>query len=105
MRQLYHDERSQKTMRTWNNYKEFVKSIDDVNRIEIEELEMHAKIVSEIIARRNSLGLSQRDLAAICGIPQSSLARIETFKIIPKMDTVLKIMKPIGLGLTVTSLK
>lgn len=92
-------------MKTWSNYKDHVKSIDDVNRFEIEELEMHAKIVSEIIARRNSLGLSQRDLAAICGIPQSSLARIETFKIIPKMDTVLKIMKPIGLGLAVTSLK
>ena len=92
-------------MKTWSNYKDHVKSIDDVNRFEIEELEMHAKIVSEIIARRNSLGLSQRDLAAICGIPQSSLARIETFKIIPKMDTVLKIMLPIGLGLAVTSLK
>jgi len=92
-------------MKTWNNYKEYVKSLDEVSKQEIEELEMHANIVSEIIAKRNLLGLSQRELSAICGIPQSSLARIETFKITPKMDTILKIMRPLGLGLTVTTLR
>lgn len=92
-------------MKTWNNYKEYVKSLDEVSKQEIEELEMHANIVSAIIAKRNLLGLSQRELSAICGIPQSSLARIETFKIIPKMDTILKIMRPFGLGLTVTTLR
>lgn len=92
-------------MKTWNNYKEYVKSLDEVSKQEIEELEMHANIVSEIIAKRNLLGLSQRELSAICGIPQSSLARIETFKITPKMDTILKIMRPLGLGLTVITLR
>lgn len=92
-------------MKTWNNYKEYVKSLDETSKQEIEELEMHANIVSEIIAKRNLLGLSQRELSAICGIPQSSLARIETFKITPKMDTILKIMRPLGLGLTVTTLR
>ncbi len=92
-------------MKTWDNYKEYVKSIDDASKREVEELEMHANIVSEIIAKRNSLGLSQRQLSEICGIPQSSLARIETFKITPKMDTILKIMSPLGLRLTVTSYK
>lgn len=92
-------------MKTWNNYKEYVKSLDEASKQEIEELEMHANIVSEIIAKRNLLGLSQRELSAICGIPQSSLARIETFKITPKMDTILKIMRPLGLGLTVTTLR
>lgn len=92
-------------MKTWNNYKEYVKSLDEASKQEIEELEMHANIVSEIIAKRNLLGLSQRELSAICGIPQSSLARIETFKITPKMDTILKILRPLGLGLTVTILR
>lgn len=92
-------------MKTWNNYKEYVKSLDEASKREIEELEMHANIVSEIISKRNLLGLSQRELSAICGIPQSSLARIETFKITPKMDTILKIMRPLGLGLTVTTLR
>lgn len=42
------------------------------------------------------------DLADMCVIPQSSVARIETFKTIPKIDTLLKIMQPLGLKLTVS---
>ena len=63
---------------------------------------MLVSIVSAIIEKRNELGLSQRELASICGIPQSSVARIETFKTIPNLDTVLKIMQPLGLKLSVS---
>jgi predicted transcriptional regulator len=58
-------------MRTWNDYKEHVKAIDPEGKKDIEELEVLASIVSAIIEKRNELGLSQRDLASICGIPQS----------------------------------
>lgn len=89
-------------MRTWNDYKEHVKATDPEGKKDIEELEALASIVSAIIEKRNELGLSQRDLASICGIPQSSVARIETFKTIPNLDTVLKIMQPLGLKLSVS---
>jgi len=89
-------------MRTWNDYKEHVKRSDPEGKKDIEELEVLASIVSAIIEKRNELGLSQRDLASICGIPQSSVARIETFKTIPNLDTVLKIMQPLGLKLSVS---
>ena len=89
-------------MRTWNDYKEHVKAIDPEGKKDIEELEALASIVSAIIEKRNELGLSQRELASICGIPQSSVARIETFKTIPNLDTVLKIMQPLGLKLSVS---
>ena len=36
--------------------REYVKSIDDINRLENEEHEMHEKIISEIITRRDALG-------------------------------------------------
>jgi len=89
-------------MRTWNDYKEHVKAIDPEGKKDIEELEVLASIVSAIIEKRNELGLSQRELASICGIPQSSVARIETFKTIPNLDTILKIMQPLGLKLSVS---
>ena len=89
-------------MKTWNDYKEHVKAIDPKGKKDIEELEALASIVSAIIEKRNELGLSQRELASICGIPQSSVARIETFKTIPNLDTVLKIMQPLGLKLSVS---
>ena len=78
-------------MKSWNDYKNFVKNEDSTAKQDIEEIEELAGIVGKIIEKRNSLGLSQRELADICGIPQSSVARIETFKTIPKIDTLLKL--------------
>ncbi|MBR6939323.1 MAG: helix-turn-helix transcriptional regulator, partial [Clostridia bacterium] len=46
--------------------------------------------------------LSQRDLAELCGIPQSSVARIETFKTTPNVETLIKLLQPLGLKLTVS---
>ena len=37
----------------------------------------------------------------MCGIPQSSVARIESFQTTPNLDTLLKIMQPLGLKLVV----
>lgn len=90
-------------MKSWNDYKNFVKNEDSTAKQDIEEMEELAEIVGAIIEKRNSLGLSQRELADICGIPQSSVARIETFKTIPKIDTLLKIMQHLGLKLTVSA--
>ena len=47
------------------------------------------------------MGISQRELAAVCNIPQSSVARIESFKTTPKLDTLMKLMRPLGLTLQV----
>ena len=89
-------------MRTWEDYKNHVKGTDELSKKEIEEIEALASIVSAIIDKRNEMGLSQRDLAELCGIPQSSVARIETFKTTPNVETLLKLLQPLGLKLTVS---
>lgn len=80
-------------MRTWEDYKNHVKAINEEERRNMEEIEEVSEIVSSIIQRRQELGTSQRDLAARCGIPQSSVARIETLKTTPKLDTLIKLMQ------------
>lgn len=92
-------------MKTWDQYKEHVKTVDNTAKKDIEDIENIASIVSAIVQKRNSLGISQRELANLCDMPQSSIARIESMQITPKLDTLLKIMKPLGLGLTVTPIK
>ena len=67
----------------------------------MEEVEALSSIISAMIRQRNTLGISQRELAAMCGMPQSSVARIESFKTTPNLDTILKIMQPLGLTLAV----
>lgn len=90
-------------MATWNDYKKHVKSIDPGRKQDVEEMENLASIITAMVERRNALGISQRQLAANCGIPQSSVARIESFKTTPNLDTLLKIFQELGLKLTVTS--
>ena len=92
-------------MKTWNDYKKYVKNIDAANKDEIENIETMASIINSVIEQRNALGLSQRELAAMCDMPQASIARIESYKTTPSLDTLLRIMKPLGLTLSVSHLK
>ncbi len=91
-------------MRTWNDYKEHVKSVEPNGTFVIEEMEMIADIISAVIERRNALGYTQRQLAEMCNIPQSSIARIESCKTIPRLETLVKVMTPLGLTLTAKAL-
>lgn len=88
-------------MKTWDEYKNHVKVINDEERRNMEEIEEMTTIVSSIIKRRQELGISQRSLAERCGIPQSSIARIETLKTTPKLDTLIKLLQALDLKLQV----
>ena len=50
-------------MRTWDDYKDRVKTVDDVKRQEMEAIEEQAVIITSIIKQRTDLGISQRELA------------------------------------------
>lgn len=89
-------------MRTWEDYKKDAKEVNDTVKQDIEEMEVLAAIVTAIIDKRNELGYTQRELAVICGLPQSSVARIEACIVKPNIETLLRIMKPLGLTLSVT---
>lgn len=86
----------------WNEYKQQVKQTDPIGKEILEEAEAEASIISAMIRQRSALGLSQRDLAALCDIPQSSVARIESSKTTPRLDTLLKLLNQLGLTLSVT---
>ena len=88
-------------MKTWADYKDYVKRLDPDNKKDMEEVEAIASIIGAVIQQRNELGITQRDLAVICNIPQSSVARIESFRTTPNLDTLIKIMRPLGLKLIV----
>ena len=49
-------------MKTWNDYKEHVRTVDPEIGKDIDEIENISTIVSAIVEQRTSLGLSQREL-------------------------------------------
>ena len=89
-------------MKTWDDYKNHVNAVDPKIAKDIKETEKIATIVSAMIEQRNALGLTQRDLAAMCGILQFSVARIESCKTTPTLGTLLNIFQHLGLTLTVS---
>lgn len=88
-------------MTTWNDYKNHVRETNPEIGRDIDEVEERAKIVSAMIDQRHNLNLSQRDLAEMCGLPHSSVARIESGKSSPNLTTLLKIFDTLGLTLSV----
>ena len=73
-----------------------IKAKSEESRLTIEAAEKTIKIINKIVESREALGLTQRDLAKKCGIQQPALARIETCKVIPKLNTIIKIAEAVG---------
>ncbi len=88
-------------MRTWEDFKKETKDVNSLAKQDIEEMEALALIISAVIERRKKLGYSQRELASLCGLPHSSVARIESCAVQLNVATLLRIMKPLGLTLSV----
>ena len=87
-------------MPTWEDYKKHVRETNPEIGKDLDEIEDVSRIIGTMIERRHALKISQRELAELCGIPHSSVARIESGKIVPKLNTLLKIFKELGLQLT-----
>lgn len=84
-------------MATWNEYKQHVRETNPEIGKDLDEVEAVSQIVGAMIERRHDMNLSQRDLAALCGLPHSSVARIESGKTTPNLTTLLKIFRELGL--------
>jgi predicted transcriptional regulator len=81
-------------MESWSDVRG---SITSLTNEEKNELDFIAEIVSKIIKRRAELNISQRSLAEKSGIKQSAIARLEKLNVIPRIDTLERVLKPLGL--------
>ena len=88
-------------MTNWDEYKEHVRATDPEAAKIIDETEMLSPIIAKIIIRRQELKLNQRELAERCGVPQSTIARMESGAVTPKLETLVKVCRELGLKLTV----
>ena len=86
-------------MKTWNDYKDHVRDTNPEIAADMDEIESVSRIVGALIERRQDLNLSQRKLAEMCGLPQSSVARIESGRSTPNLSTLLRIFHELGLEL------
>ena len=55
-------------------------------------------IVDEIKRKRKILGISQTELAERCGMPQSTIGRIENYSMNPSLDVITSIMNELDVS-------
>ena len=61
-----------------------------------------AYIIDSLVEMRHTKGIKQCDLAQACGLDQSVIARFESKKHAPQLDTIVKIAAALDCEITVT---
>lgn len=63
-----------------------------------------SSIINAIAERRILAGLTQRQLADMCGVKQSAIARMESLRAIPRLDTLVKVARCLNCSLRVENI-
>lgn len=68
---------------------------------EIAESNLRVAIVGALIKARQEQGISQKRLEELSGVKQPIIARMEKGYTSPQLETVLKVLEPLGMTLKV----
>ncbi len=72
-----------------------------VDSAQLAQIEFEVELIGKLIMAREERGLSQRELAEISGVKQPAIARLESLKSTPKIDTLFKVLNPLGYKLDI----
>lgn len=62
-------------------------------------------LVEELASVRSGKGITQRELERLSGVKQPVIARIERGKSIPRVDTLIRLLAPLGKTLAIVPIK
>ena len=68
---------------------------------EIAESDMRVALITELVKARQEQGISQRQLEEMSGVKQPQIARMERGDANPQLDTLLKVLVPLGKTLAI----
>jgi len=85
----------------WSDFKESL----ELSKEELSEIDLKVELLGKILAIRKEKGLTQAEFAKLCNIKQEYLVRLEKSKTAPQIDTLLKILIPLGYKLDIVPLK
>ena len=72
---------------------------------EIAESKLKVSLIGELIKTRQEQGISQKKLEELSGVKQPVIARMEKGYTSPQIDTLLKVLAPLGKTLAIVPLK
>jgi ribosome-binding protein aMBF1 (putative translation factor) len=87
-------------MKEWNDVR-----IELYDKEAIEESNMRVALMGELIKARHEQGISQRKLEEMSGIKQPMIAKIESGNCNPQIETIIKLLVPLGKTLAIVPMK
>jgi predicted transcriptional regulator len=72
-----------------------------LTQAEKDEIQLKIALVGKLIESREQKGISQKRLAEMSGLKQPAIARLERMQVTPQIDTLFKILKPLGYTLAI----
>lgn len=91
-------------MKPVRTFSEYMNDGTRVTSAEKEKINFEIELIGKMIEAREEKGLSQRQLAEICGVKQPAIARLESMKTTPQIDTLFKILNPLGYTISIVPL-
>ena len=86
--------------RSWEEFEKDIYTAD-----EIRESDLRVSLISEFIRAIDELGISQKKLEELTGVKQPIIARMEKGYSNPQIETVLKLLAPMGKTLAIVPIK
>jgi DNA-binding XRE family transcriptional regulator len=90
---------------TWQEHMDEMLEKGHITQQEIDECKARVAIMGELIKARNEGKISQRKLEALTGVRQATISDMEAGKSSPSIDTVIKVLAPLGKTLAVVPIK
>ena len=72
-----------------------------LTQAEKDEIQLKVDLLGKLIEAREKKGISQKRLAEMSGLKQPAIARLERMQTTPQIDTLFKILKPLGYTLEI----
>lgn len=66
-----------------------------------DRIQFEVALIGKLIEAREAKGLTQKELAEKAGVKQSAIARLESMKATPQIDTLFKVLHPLGYTLDI----
>ena len=94
-----------KLFTTWEEHERELLEKGLITEDEIRESELRVALMAEIISARKEQNITQQQLEKMSGVRQPVIARMENMTSTPKLDTVMKILAPLGKTLAVVPIE
>ena len=88
-------------IRNSTNFDDYYNDDNNVSPSMRAKIEFEVDLIGKLIEARETKGFTQAQLAEAAGIKQSAIARMENLKATPQIDTLFKVLMPLGYKLAI----